>query len=189
MNSKVNKFCSFIFNLLRKVSFFFGWFFLVTIVVIFFDVISRKAGFQLPGLGSTKLQELEWHLHTAIFSFWLGYAYLKNTHVRIDIIANNFNKRKQAFLEFLGCLVFALPYLFLAIYFSFDFTLIAYLDNESSPSANGLPYRWIPKFFIFIGLVLLLLAVISVMLKASIIAFSKKNLKSKESENFFRFMD
>ena len=42
-------------------------------------------GFQLPGLGSTRLQELEWQLHTVLFTMWLGYAYLKNAHVRIDV--------------------------------------------------------------------------------------------------------
>ena len=45
-----------------------GLLFLLTIAVIVFDVLSRKIGFQMPGLGSTRLQELEWHLHTALFS-------------------------------------------------------------------------------------------------------------------------
>jgi TRAP-type mannitol/chloroaromatic compound transport system permease small subunit len=31
---------------------------------------------------------------------------------------------------------------------------------ESSPSPNGLPYRWIPKFCIFFGLFLLLICVL-----------------------------
>jgi TRAP-type mannitol/chloroaromatic compound transport system permease small subunit len=54
-------------------------------VVITFDVVTRKAGIQLPGLGSTRLQELEWHLHALLFCAWLGYAYVRNAHVRIDV--------------------------------------------------------------------------------------------------------
>ena len=61
---------------LYRVSMAAGWLFLVCTVVIVFDVLTRKFGYQLPGMGSTRLQELEWHLHTALFSFWLGTAYL-----------------------------------------------------------------------------------------------------------------
>ena len=56
---------------LDRVAMAVGWLFLVLTAVIVFDVLSRKWGFQLPGMGSTRLQELEWHLHTALFSFWV----------------------------------------------------------------------------------------------------------------------
>jgi TRAP-type mannitol/chloroaromatic compound transport system permease small subunit len=139
-----------------------GWLFIVCTIVIVFDVITRKFGFQLPQMGSTRLQELEWHLHTALFCFWLGTAYIKNSHVRIDIAVVNLAPRKQAWIELLGVLVFALPYCLVAIYFSYDFWHTAWQFNESSDSATGLPWRWIPKGMITAGLVLLLLAVISV---------------------------
>jgi TRAP-type mannitol/chloroaromatic compound transport system permease small subunit len=139
-----------------------GWLFVACTLVIVFDVLTRKFGFQLPGMGSTRLQELEWHLHTALFSFWLGSAYIKNAHVRIDIATAAARPRTQAWIEFLGVLVFALPYCLIAIYFSYDFTRIAWNWNESSDSATGLPWRWIPKGFITLGLILLLLAVVSV---------------------------
>jgi TRAP-type mannitol/chloroaromatic compound transport system permease small subunit len=130
-----------------------------------FDVLTRKLGFQLPGLGSTRLQELEWHLHTALFSFWLGTAYIKNAHVRIDIAVAGAAPRTQAWIELLGVLVFALPYCLVAIYFSYDFTRTAWIFNEYSDSATGLPWRWIPKGIITAGLVLLLAAVVSVGLR------------------------
>jgi TRAP-type mannitol/chloroaromatic compound transport system permease small subunit len=139
-----------------------GWLFIACTVAIVFDVITRKFGFQIPGMGSTRLQELEWHLHTALFSFWLGTAYIKNAHVRIDIAVVNASPRKQAWIEFLGVLLFALPYCLIAIYFSYDFTHTAWQFNESSDSATGLPWRWIPKGIITAGLILLLLAVLSV---------------------------
>ena len=65
-------------RLLDRVSGAVGWLFLVTMIVIAFDVLTRKFGYQMPGMGSTRLQELEWHLHTALFSFWLGAAYIHN---------------------------------------------------------------------------------------------------------------
>ena len=142
-----------------------GWLFIVCTLVIVFDVITRRFGFQLAGMGSTRLQELEWHLHTAIFSFWLGTAYIKNAHVRIDIAVANAAPRTQAWIEVLGVVLFALPYCVVAIYFSYDFTRIAWEFNEASDSATGLPWRWIPKGIITAGLVLLLLAVLSVLFR------------------------
>jgi TRAP-type mannitol/chloroaromatic compound transport system permease small subunit len=152
-------------RLLHAISMAAGWLFVVCTVVIVFDVLSRKFGFQVPGMGSTRLQELEWHLHTALFCFWLGTAYLRNAHVRIDILVSNTSPRRLARIELLGVLLFALPYCLVAIYFSYDFFHIAWQYNEYSDSATGLPWRWIPKGIISIGLILLLVAVIAVGLR------------------------
>jgi TRAP-type mannitol/chloroaromatic compound transport system permease small subunit len=149
-------------RVLYRVSMVAGWLFLACTVVIVFDVLTRKFGFQLPGMGSTRLQELEWHLHTALFCFWLGTAYLKNAHVRIDILVTGISERRRAWIEFLGVVIFAIPYCLIAIYFSYDFFHTAWQFNEYSDSATGLPWRWIPKGIISIGLVLLLAAVLAV---------------------------
>ena len=91
---------------LVKVAMAVGWLFLALTAVIVFDVLSRKFGFQIPEMGSTRLQELEWHLHTAIFTFWLGVGYIKNSHVRIDIALSGAKPRTLAITELLGCIIF-----------------------------------------------------------------------------------
>ena len=58
-----------------------GWLLVVMACVTTFDVVARKFGVQLP---YTKLQELEWHFHAAIFSLWMGYCYTINAHPRVD---------------------------------------------------------------------------------------------------------
>src|SRR5690606_41797721 len=55
-----------------------GVFFLLNTAVIIVDVLSRRAGYQIPGLGSTRLQELEWHFHTVLFALLLGATYVLN---------------------------------------------------------------------------------------------------------------
>lgn len=154
-----------------------GWLFLAAVGVIIFDVLSRKFGFQIPGLGSTRLQELEWHLHTALFSFWIGVGYIRNTHVRIDVATTNASPRTHAWLELFGCIAFAIPYTVIAIYFSADFAWISLVDNEGSESANGLPYRWIPKGFLFLGLVLLLAGVLSVLMRTIVFLLGPQRLR------------
>jgi len=155
-----------------------GWLFVACTVVIVFDVLTRKFGYQMPGMGSTRLQELEWHLHTALFSFWLGTAYLKNAHVRIDILVSRSAPRKLAWIELLGVLAFALPYCLVAIYFSYDFFHTAWQFNESSDSATGLPWRWIPKGVISLGLILLLAAVVSVLLRLVVFLWGPERLRA-----------
>ena len=57
-----------------------SWFFIACIITICFDVLTRKFGFQLSiggiDLGSTRLQELEWHFHGMLFLTWIGYVYV-----------------------------------------------------------------------------------------------------------------
>jgi TRAP-type mannitol/chloroaromatic compound transport system permease small subunit len=158
-----------------------GWIFFLATFVIVFDVITRKFGFQIPGFGSTRLQELEWHCHAALFSFWIGFAYVKNAHVRVDIALAAARPRTQAWVELAGCVLFALPYCLLAIYLSGDFAWLAFKLNEHSDSVSGLPYRVVPKTFLFLGLVLLLAAVLSVMTRVVVYLFGPEHLRSRSA--------
>ena len=75
-----------------------AWAFIACIAAIAVDVITRKAGYQLPGFGSTRLQELEWHLHAVLFCTWIGYTYVRNGHVRIDVFITSATPRKRLWL-------------------------------------------------------------------------------------------
>ncbi|MGE0765397.1 MAG: TRAP transporter small permease subunit [Hyphomicrobiaceae bacterium] len=153
----------------------FGWCFLLMVIVICFDVITRKFGFQLAlgdiDLGSTRLQELEWHLHAALFLTWIGYCYVRNAHVRIDVFTGGMSARAQAWLEVLGCLIFAMPYVWVALPYAWDFFLLSYSQSEASSAPNGLPARYIIKFFLFFGFASILAAVISVLLRRIVFLF------------------
>src|SRR5688500_17383728 len=165
-------------RLLHAIAMAAGWLFIVCTVVIVFDVLTRKFGFQIPEMGSTRLQELEWHLHTALFSLWLGTAYLKNAHVRIDIVVANTAPRRVAWIELLGVLVFALPYCLVAIYFSYDFFHTAWEFDEYSDSATGLPWRWLPKGIISSGLSLLLAAELAAGLRLVVCLLAPERLRA-----------
>ncbi|MEZ5819161.1 MAG: TRAP transporter small permease subunit [Hyphomicrobiaceae bacterium] len=157
---------------LKWIAYTFGWCFLANVIVICFDVVSRKFGFQLPyGWGSTPLQELQWHLHAVLFLTWIGYAYVRNAHVRIDIVTGTLSDRSQASLELFGCIFFALPYLYFAVPYAWDFFTVSFWQNESSSAPNGLSRRWIVKGFLFFGFLSVLLAVISVMIRRFVFLF------------------
>lgn len=138
-----------------------AWAGVVLIAVTVFDVITRR----FFVLGSTKLQEFEWHMHVVLFGLLIGYAYLKDAHVRIDLVRERLRPRVQWWLEIAGCLFFLLPYCALVIYFGTDFTLRSFADNEISASATGLTHRWIIKSVVPIGFALLGLAGLTVLLR------------------------
>ena len=157
---------------LEKIVTLFGkigsWLAIPLISIIIFDIITRR----FFVLGSTKLQEMEWHLHTSLFLLVLGYAYLKDAHVRIEIIREKYSLKVKAILETIGILIFLIPYTLLVIYFGIDFVQRSFSMNEVSSALTGLSHRWIIKSFIPIGMLLLLLAGISLLLKNIIYLFS-----------------
>ena len=165
---------------LRIIAHMGAWFFLACIITICFDVLTRKAGFQLNlfgiDLGSTRLQELEWHFHGVLFLTWLGYAYVRNAHVRIDVVTGNMSARRQAWMEIIGIFIFALPYLLVAITFAHTFFMTSFLQNEGSPTPNGLPLRWIIKGFLYFGFWSVLFAVISVLCRRIVFLFGSPEL-------------
>ncbi len=141
------------------------WLFFVLVAVICIDVVTRKFNLPIPFLDSTRLQELEWHIHGALFLLCLGYSYLMNTHVRIDVLSTRAAPRTRAWIELLGCLFLALPFCIVLVAIGWDFFQQSFAQGERSDAATGLAYRWIIKGVIPVGIVLLLAAVIAVGLR------------------------
>ena len=152
-----------------------AWLSLPLIAIIIFDIISRR----FFVLGSTKLQEMEWHLHAALFLLALAYAYLKNSHVRIEVVRESFSTKAKAILEIIGILFFILPYTALIVWFGIDFASRSYELNEVSSALTGLSHRWIIKSFVPMGMAFLWLAGISVLFRniAYLIGIKNNNQK------------
>ena len=150
-----------------------AWIAIPLMVIILFDVITRR----FLVLGSTKLQEGEWHLHAMLFLLCMGFVYLKDGHVRIDLLRERMRSRTRSWVEFLGCLLFAIPYCLIVAWFSLDFVERSWDLNEASDSATGLPYRWAIKAFMPIGMFALLLAGIVVLLRRFIDLFGPPDIR------------
>ena len=110
-------------------------------LVIVADVVLRRWFV----VGSTRLQELEWHLHGALFLLSMGWAYIKGNHVRIELISERLKPRVRAWLELIGILVLLIPYTIALLVFGFDYAGLSWTYNEASASPNGLPARYVIK--------------------------------------------
>ena len=149
-----------------------GWLLVVMACVTTFDVVARKFGMQLP---YTKLQELEWHFHAAIFSLWMGYCYTINAHPRVDTFTEHLTHRSRAWIELFGCIILALPYIALVSYYSLDFVAGSYRLGEQSDSTVGLTHRWIIKGIYAAGLWMVVMGIVSVLLRVIVFLFSGKS--------------
>lgn len=173
----------------------FGSFFILPLVFFtMWDVVIRKLGggqiWLIENLGyfgtwfeSTKLQEWEWHWHTVLFTLVLGYCYVNNRHVRVDLIRENLPFRVQTWIEFLGCSFFMIPFCAIVGYFASEYAIQAWITGEISASLVGLPYRWIIKSVLVFGLLVAGIAGISVWLQSLAVL-----LWNKGDQNYSRFI-
>jgi TRAP-type mannitol/chloroaromatic compound transport system permease small subunit len=171
-----------------------SWLILPVVLITCFDVIARKlrwvhddgtiASVQIWMVEnggrlfeSTILQELEWHSHTALFALVLGYGYIWNTHVRVDLVRETLAFRKKAWIELFGLTFFLMPYLVVVIYFALVFAIDSYNMNEISASTVGLTHRFIIKGFLAFGLITALIAGISVWLQTWAVLFGPQDIR------------
>ena len=145
----------------RYAHMFGGWLLLLLALVIGYDVVGRK----FFTTGSTVLQEVQWHLHGAALMLGFGATYLRDAHVRVDLLRESFRPRPKLWLEAAGIVVFLIPYIGFLFYFSLDFAHRAWVTGEGSPGGGGLPHRWVIKSFLAIGFALVIMAAISVLLR------------------------
>jgi TRAP-type mannitol/chloroaromatic compound transport system permease small subunit len=160
-----------------------SWFMVPLVLITVFDLGLRKTGeVQLwlienvsPIFGSTLLQELEWHSHTVLFTLVLGYGYIWNAHVRVDLVRENLKFRKKAWLEFLGLTFFFIPYLIVLLYFAFVYAYDSWAIGEISASLVGLSHRWIIKSVLVAGIIMAIIAGLAVWLQVAIALFGPQN--------------
>jgi TRAP-type mannitol/chloroaromatic compound transport system permease small subunit len=149
------------------------WLLVPLVLITMWDVVARKLVwiqiFMVANFGSffesTLMQEMEWHLHTAVFCLVLGYGYTHNRHVRVDFLREDFTFKSKAKVEFFGNIFFMLPFTLVCIYFAIIYMIDSYQINEVSASLVGLSQRWIIKTYLPIGFMTLFLAGLAVMIQ------------------------
>jgi TRAP-type mannitol/chloroaromatic compound transport system permease small subunit len=157
------------------------------IVIIIYDVVQRKLLDYLPSFtettwfhlfNSNKLQEAEWHIHAALFLLCFGYAYIKDSHVRIELVRDRLAPRSRVWIELLGCVFFLVAYCYVVMRFGYDFALNSFKLMEQSSAQTGLPLRFIIKAFLPFGFLVLGLAGVSVAVKCLVYLFGPQSLRA-----------
>lgn len=138
----------------------------ITLQVIFSatdvnPIISFAQDLPLVGDAVTlnSLLDFQWHILVIAGLLPIGLVWLTDAHVRVDFIYQNRTARTQARINILGNLVFALPFLALAIPASLDFLRRAWVSDEGSRN-GGLNDLWLIKAILPLGLSVLAFAIL-----------------------------
>lgn len=141
------------------------WLVLLMVLIGVWNVIGRYVG-RLMGINLTSnaLIEIQWYLFDLVFLFGAAYALKYNEHVRVDIFYKGWSRRRRALANFIGSILFLIPFCCLVIYYSWGAVINSWNILETSPDPGGLP-RYPIKSAIIVGFILLILQGISEAIK------------------------
>lgn len=149
--------------------------FILLLFNVFYDVVMRYL-FNDVSIG---MQELEWHLYATIFLLGIPYTLFKDGHVRVDVIYDNLNNRKQAWIDLLGTIFLLIPFTLLVVKYGVDFTMESFELAERSGDPGGLPYRWLIKSVIPFAFAAISISGIGLILKSIITLISPPDSAGK----------
>ncbi|MEA5465507.1 TRAP transporter small permease subunit [Leptothoe sp. PORK10 BA2] len=141
------------------------WLVLVMIGVGTWNVLGRYLG-NLVGqnLSSNALIETQWYLFDVVFLLGAAYTLQKNGHVRVDVFYDRWSRRGKALADFIGTVIFLIPFSVLVLYFSWGAVIKSWAVWENSPDPGGL-LRFPIKTMILVSFGLLILQGISEAIK------------------------
>lgn len=145
----------------------------LTILAGFLNAALRYIGQNLrTTLISNELIQIQWYLFSLLFLLGFPYIVLHNVNVRVDFLYSKWGPRRRAWVDFLGTLLFLIPFCILAIYVSMNPVLTSWGrlpdgtwgEWEVSGDAGGLPVAPL-KTLIPLGFVGLLVQAFSQLIK------------------------
>ena len=105
------------------------------------------------------LLDLQWHLLVITGLLPAGLVWLSDSHVRVDFLYQTLGSRTQARINLAGNVLFAAPFLALALPAAWNFSARAWRSDEGS-SNGGLADLWLIKSMLPLGLTLLAVTVL-----------------------------
>ena len=136
------------------------WLVLVVVLVSALNAVMRYT----IDYSSNAFLEIQWYLFGLIFLSCGGYTFLRNEHVRIDLVSGHFSKRGQTWIDIFGIVFFLMPIAVAIMLLSWPVFIHAIESSEMSNSAGGL-IVWPARLMIPAGFFLLIVQAISELIK------------------------
>jgi TRAP-type mannitol/chloroaromatic compound transport system permease small subunit len=144
----------------ERIGRFVYWLILLVVVISAANAVVRKAF----NYSSNAYLEIQWYLFSAIFLIGAGYTFLRNEHVRIDIITGRLSARAQNWIDVIGIVFFLLPMCVVIGWLSWPLFMDSYVRHEVSTNAGGL-IIWPARLLVPVGFTLLVVQAISELIK------------------------
>jgi TRAP-type mannitol/chloroaromatic compound transport system permease small subunit len=136
------------------------------LVLIQFAVVVLR---YLFGTSFIAMQESVIYVHATLFMLTIGYTFLHDGHVRVDVLYAGFGTRGRALVDLLGTLIAVIPFCVLVLWFSWGFVGASWKMREGPMFVGGLPFVYLLKTTIPLFAGLLLLQGVAVAIKSAMV--------------------
>lgn len=144
----------------EKVGRWLAWLILVAVIISTVNAVVRKTF----NTSSNAWLEAQWYLFGAVFLGCAAYTFLKNEHIRIDIVSSRMSQGYRNKVELVGHVLFLMPLCIMMIWYGFPFFWNSFRIGEMSTNAGGL-IQWPAKLMIPLGFCMLFAQAISETIK------------------------
>ena len=143
----------------------FAWLSLAIVVVCFTVVVQRY----VFATSYVWMQDLYIWLNGAMFTAVAGFALMRDDHVRVDIFYRPASMRTRALSDFVGVLLFLLPFCYVVYAYSLPFVLRAWGYHEASANVGGIPGLFVLKSFILAFAALIALQGVAMLIRSILV--------------------
>lgn len=117
-----------------------AWLTLLMVLVTFVVVVMRY----VFDAGLIWLQESVVWMHAFVFMVGAAYTLQQEEHVRVDIFYRNMSRKRRAWVDLIGVIVFLFPLCIFLGWKAGDYVAVSWKLQEASRESGGLPYPLIP---------------------------------------------
>ena len=149
-----------------------AWLIFLSVAICALTAILRYA----VGIGYVWMQELYVACFAVSFTLIAGYAYMKDQHVRVDIVSGKMTRRQKAWAEIVGCIIFLFPWLVVMGLSSLDFVISAWRIYEPSSQSGGMGGIFLIKTALLICVFLLAIQGLAVVARSILILKGREEL-------------
>ena len=148
-------------NMNRKIGKLFSWSLLLMVLLTVIIVVLRY----IFNIGFIWMQELVRYLYASVFMLCAAYTLAEDEHVRVDIFYSKLNEKNKSLVNFLGSLIFLIPFCLATLFYSFTYVLNSWAQLEGSLEERGLHAVYLLKTLIWLFSITLLLQAIYIIIK------------------------
>jgi TRAP-type mannitol/chloroaromatic compound transport system permease small subunit len=138
------------------------WLAVLLVLVQFVVVVLRYA----YGSSFIWMQESVIYTHATLFMLAIGYTFLLDQHVRVDVLYAGWPARRKALVDLVGIVVAVLPFCALVVWASWGYVAVSWRMGEGPMAVGGLPLLSFLKTLIPVMAVLLGLQAASIAIRA-----------------------
>jgi len=135
-----------------------AWLFPILMVAIVTQVVIRKFGFN-----QAWLDDAQWWLYGTAMLAGFSYAITTESHVRVDILHQNYSPKKKAKIEIFALGWLLLPFLVLMTDILLHYAIPSWVAGEGSDSPNGLHRLYLLKALLPVLFFLAIFATLAVL--------------------------